>query len=121
MICVRVTRREGGATVTALGHAGYAPRGQDIVCAGVSAILFSLIAYLRGTPLIATAEACGGERPRLRVEEGDGRLVVEIVGSSSCYGEALGMAIAGLSLMATRYPAHVTLDTNEKGDEYESN
>ena len=30
-------------TLTLRGHAGYAPKGQDIVCAGVSALVYTLI------------------------------------------------------------------------------
>ena len=30
-------------TLTLSGHAGYAPKGQDIVCAGVSALVYTLI------------------------------------------------------------------------------
>lgn len=36
-----------GVTMTAEGHAGYAPHGQDIVCAGVSALWYTMIAALR--------------------------------------------------------------------------
>ncbi len=40
MTTVRVFRREGTiAAVIAEGHAGYAPSGQDIVCAGVSVLM----------------------------------------------------------------------------------
>lgn len=36
MICVRFE----GRSVTVEGHAGYAPQGQDIVCAAVSALVY---------------------------------------------------------------------------------
>jgi hypothetical protein len=40
MTTVRVFRREGAVVaVIAEGHTGYAPSGQDIVCAGVSALM----------------------------------------------------------------------------------
>lgn len=38
---IEVNVREDGITVT--GHAGYAPPGQDIVCAGISTLTQSLI------------------------------------------------------------------------------
>ena len=49
MIRIRVTRRDSGLEIFAEGHAGYAPVGQDIVCAGVSALLYGFVAYLRET------------------------------------------------------------------------
>lgn len=33
-------------TVSVFGHAGYAPRGADIVCAGMSALFFTLVEAL---------------------------------------------------------------------------
>ena len=33
----------GRDRVTVMGHAGYAPKGQDIVCAAASALVFALI------------------------------------------------------------------------------
>jgi uncharacterized protein YsxB (DUF464 family) len=38
---ITVTRYSGGITIE--GHAGYAPRGQDIVCAGISTLVQTLI------------------------------------------------------------------------------
>lgn len=45
MIRVTVIRDDEGciATIRVAGHAGYAPRGQDIVCAAVSGIVFGMI------------------------------------------------------------------------------
>jgi uncharacterized protein YsxB (DUF464 family) len=39
MIKVRVDMGSGDLTIDVKGHAGYAPHGQDIVCAAVSAIV----------------------------------------------------------------------------------
>lgn len=39
MIRIRVVVKEGKIVLDADGHANYAPHGQDIVCASVSAIL----------------------------------------------------------------------------------
>jgi uncharacterized protein YsxB (DUF464 family) len=41
---IEVKRIESGLTIT--GHAGFAPHGQDIVCAGVSALAQTLIVSL---------------------------------------------------------------------------
>lgn len=39
MTDVRVTMRDGYMAIEVDGHADYAPHGQDIVCAGISAII----------------------------------------------------------------------------------
>ena len=123
MIRIRVTEREGGFTVSAFGHAGYAPHGQDIVCAGVSALLYGLVFFLKGSLSIATAGGpCGaGECSSPWVEEGDGTLTVEVTSPRPLYREALDLTVAGISLIAACYPAYVTLENNRKGDEYEPN
>ena len=41
---IEISRFEGGITIK--GHAGYAPLGQDIVCAGVSTLAQTLIASI---------------------------------------------------------------------------
>lgn len=38
MTNIRVTMRDGYMAIEVDGHADYAPHGQDIVCAGISAI-----------------------------------------------------------------------------------
>ena len=122
MIRIRVTRRDSGLEIFAEGHAGYAPVGQDIVCAGVSALLYGFVAYLEGLSPIATAEDSHpeGRAPLWEVSEGDGRLWVRTHGSDGRDKAALAPIEAGLRLIAACYPHHVTLDTDTKGDTYES-
>ena len=122
MIRIRVTRRDSGLEIFAEGHAGYAPVGQDIVCAGVSALLYGVVAYLRETLPIATAEDSHpeGRAPLWEVSEGDGRRWVRTHGSDGRDKAALAPIEAGLRLIAACYPHHVTLDTDTKGDTYES-
>lgn len=122
MIRIRVTRRDSGLEIAAEGHAGYAPVGQDIVCAGVSALLYGFVAYLRETLPIATARdsAPKGRAPLWEVSEEDGRLWVRTHGSDGRDKAAFASVEAGLRLIAACYPHHVTLDTDTKGDTYES-
>ena len=123
MICIRITRREDGLDLSAHGHAGYAPRGQDVVCAGVSALLYGFIAYLEELLPIATAEGSEGESPSLQVQDKDGVLSVHTRGMGGADLDGLEVIRAGLTLMAVAYPAYIMLDTNlhRKGDEYDSN
>ena len=122
MICIRITKREDGLELSAHGHAGYAPRGQDVVCAGVSALLYGFIAYLEGLAPIATAEAMKGETVGWTVRDEDGILSVQTRGMRGADLDGLAVIQAGLGLIASSYPTFVMLDihTQRKGDEYES-
>jgi hypothetical protein len=101
MIRIRVTRRDSGLEIFAEGHAGYAPVGQDIVCAGVSALLYGFVAYLRETLPIAKAEDFrpNGRAPLWEVSEGDGRQWVRTHGSDGKDTAALAPIEAGLRLI----------------------
>ena len=125
MIWIRVTRRADGLELMAKGHAGYAPRGQDVVCAGVSALLYGFVAYLEGLSPIATAENLSADRdfPHLEVSEGDGELRIKTCGLGGRDTTGLSVVEAGLRLIADCFPAYVTLDmhADRKGDEYEPN
>ena len=46
MIEITYFQRKNRYALKAVGHAGYAPRGQDIVCAAVSTSLFALGNYI---------------------------------------------------------------------------
>ena len=68
MIRVRVRCGPGGAELTAQGHAGYAPAGQDIVCAAVSSVLYTLAGLLDANgELEAFAQGEGSTRIAARV------------------------------------------------------
>ena len=122
MIRVAVTPLTDGLRLKAQGHAGYGPWGRDIVCSAVSALLYGFVAYLRETLPIATARdsAPKGRAPLWEVSEGDGRLWVRTHGSDGRDKAAFASIEAGLRLIAACYPHHVTLDTDTKGDTYES-
>ena len=138
MICIRITEREDGLELSAHGHAGYAPRGQDVVCAGVSALIYGFIAYLEGLLPIATEktpregmprletprlETPRRETPQLEVEDKDDVLRVRTYGMRGADTAGSAVLRAGLGLIASAYPSFVMLDAHihRKGDEYESN
>ena len=114
MIRIQRVFHRDGLTLTAEGHAGYAPSGQDIVCAGVSALLYGYVAYLEGLSSIATAEAAseggggGCDETHLAVEESDGRLWVRTRGLGGLDLRGFAVTEAGLRLIAAAYPGYVT-------------
>ena len=114
MIHIRARRQEDGMELSAVGHASYAPRGQDIVCAGVSALLYGFIAYLESLSPIATeGAAASGEVPHLQVTESDGGLWVRTHGLGG--GDIRGWEVteAGLCRIASAYPACVAVERGE--------
>lgn len=84
----------------ALGHAGHGAIGHDIVCAGVSALLYGLAAYLEG-------QAANCPTGHLDRAEAPGRLYLK---TSGLEGDERAFAVtaAGLALLAKAFPDSVT-------------
>ena len=68
------------------GHAEFARKGMDIVCAGVSTLYYALISM-----------------PGVETEENGGKQIVR------CKGAYKRMALEGLRLLATTYPKNVQI------------
>lgn len=92
--------------VWAEGHAGFAAPGADIVCAGVSSLLFGTLTYLRDY----AAGGHGGAGARVDFAEGAGYLWYRT--RHFCGGRdriAAEMLAAGLRLVAQAYPEYVSV------------
>ena len=98
----------------ACGHAAYAPRGADVVCAGVSALLFGYLAYLRSV----TGED-GETGGWVECAEGDGYLRLRTHRMNGCDCVAWAVVSAGVRLIADAYPACVRLTEAWGEDERE--
>ena len=90
------TFSDGLMRISAKGHAGYAPRGKDIVCAGVSALMFGCIYYL--------SDKYGIPYER---NEYDDILVIDFPQEASAEFELL---CASLRLMYKTYPEYVYME-----------
>ncbi len=103
MIKVNYTELDGpygpAMRLEAAGHAGYAPAGKDIVCAGVSTLMQALVSLLAGEEN-AHSDA---------FDEPDGpRLTVTAARPCTAWVEgAFELAKAGFALLAERYPDNV--------------
>ena len=113
MIKVNYTELDGpygpAMRLEAAGHAGYAPAGQDIVCAGVSTLMQALVYLLAGEEN-AHSEA---------FDEPDGpRLAVSV--DASCEEWVRGafeLAKACFVLLAERYPDNLRFaDVSRRGE-----
>lgn len=93
MIVIRMDRRHGLLEID--GHAGYAEKGKDIVCAAVSALAYSLVGYVSG-----------------KVEREDGHMSFSADKMSKRARGAFDCTYCGFTMLADAYPAHVTLMGN---------
>lgn len=83
----------------ATGHAGYATEGDDIVCASVSTLFYTLANFL---DLIGADDLTGTDEEEFLIEC-KGLFHDEAVHS------AFRMTVLGLSLLAEQYPDNVQL------------
>lgn len=95
----------------AAGHAGYAPAGQDIVCAGASTLMQGLV-YLMAGEENAHSEV-------LRDADGSPRLAVQVDAPCAEWVRgAFELAKAGFVLLAERYPDNICFkDLSRRGEQ----
>lgn len=90
---------EGGTlAMRAEGHAGYAPAGQDIVCAAVSCLMQTLAYSAAEDEHTSSCIYQGEEGPVLNVEAGDSVLM----------RDKFELVADGLTLLAEQYPENVS-------------
>ena len=90
---------EGGKlTMRAEGHAGYAPAGQDIVCAAVSCLIQTLAYSAAEDEHTSSCIYQGKDGPVLNVEAGDSVLM----------RDKFELVADGLTLLAEQYPENVS-------------
>ncbi len=92
--------------VTAKGHAGFAPEGQDIVCAGVSALLYTAGRYLRAMDQAGKLRTA----PTVRLNPGDVKLEAKpkAVNSRECETVFRFLEL-GLTEIAGKYPGYISI------------
>ena len=102
MIKVNYTELDGPAGPTcrleASGHAGYAPAGQDIVCAAVSCLMQTLAYSAAEDEHTSSCIYQGKEGPVVSVETGDSVLM----------RDKFELVADGLTLLAEQYPENVS-------------
>ena len=114
MIKVTYTELDGPSGPTlrleAAGHAGYAPAGQDIVCAGASTLMQTLVYLLAGEESAKSDAWDEPEGPRLAVTAAAPR--------KPWVEGAFEFAKAGFALLAERYPDNVRFaDLSDRGEQ----
>lgn len=112
MVVVTILRGSQGeiAGFEARGHAGFARRGSDVVCAGVSALTQAAVLGLARRVGVA-----------LEVEQRQSFLRCRVVGGVDGapwerVGDVLETMLLGLREIAARYPGHVRLEETSLGE-----
>lgn len=106
--------------LSAEGHAGGAPRGQNIICAGVSAITMALLNILVNDEAEDRAEV----NTKYRINEEKGLLQIRAKPAIAAKFDRVKvkayfkMAIIGLQALAQEYPDEITVEEekNNGGD-----
>ncbi len=94
----------------AAGHAGYAPAGQDIVCAGASTLMQTLIYLLAGEAGVKSDAWDDPDGPRLAV--------TAMPPVSRTAEDAFEFAKAGFAQLTERYPEYLRFaDTSRRGEQ----
>lgn len=101
MIDITYIRAEDWTLIDISGHAGYADAGQDIVCAGVSALTYTLIDA-------AEKARENGAYADITVEAGHVHIVTQC-GENHNY--ALDAIFSGIKLLHSQYPEYITVVT----------
>ena len=108
MTNVTLDRLYDGYLFSCAGHAGYAAKGKDVVCAGVSALCMALLERLA-----VLCDEGVAEMRRLDVREGEVTAEFGYVGEKRedlLLTAAVETVMAGLRAIAARYPEHVAVD-----------
>ena len=113
MIKVTYTELDGPSGPTlrleAAGHAGYAPAGQDIVCAGASTLMQALVSLLAGEESTRSDAWDEPDGPRLAV--------VADAPQKPWVEGAFELAKTGFALLAERYPDNLRFaDVSRRGE-----
>ena len=100
MIYAQINREEGKTQVLVIGHAEYAEKGKDIVCAGVSALTQAYILQME-------TDKC----ERIMMEDG---VIDAICIDSKDNDVRLSYLKCGLDCIESQYPHYLRVEENKK-------
>jgi uncharacterized protein YsxB (DUF464 family) len=103
MIKIKFFERKHRYAISTTGHAEYAPKGWDIVCAGVSALMQSY-----GNYVTDHENARSWKVLEARLEEGDSN--VEVIDADDSIKELFYMTMEGLEDIQKAYPGNITIE-----------
>ena len=106
MVKVKYVRRGPEFLLKASGHAGAAPKGQDLVCCGVSV----LIQTIAQRALDMYTEGLLQEFPETILRPDGSRVAVRArTDAVLLVGQAFAVTLTGLRMLAEQYPQYITI------------
>lgn len=110
MVSIVIANNGSGITVRAAGHAEYAPHGQDIVCAGVSAVLYGCLSCLLDAAYSRRENS--DNPPHVYISDRPELLAFATDGFDDGFDlEAVRIIAFSLRMLAEEYPRHVAVKT----------
>jgi uncharacterized protein YsxB (DUF464 family) len=106
MIQVLWEEREDRLTLQVTGHAGSAPAGQDLICAGMTTLVYALAQTLQ-----SSGERLA-EEPDIQLSPGFA--LIRAKAKPETLRGAFQMAINGAKLLATHYPECVAVSQSKE-------
>lgn len=100
MIIAKYTIERNKHTLVVAGHSRYAPYGNDIVCAGVSALVQALIGWVDDSNCIVDC---------ISRDDINNEVIISCVGGKDVEA-AFSVAYIGLEQIADSYPNHLQID-----------
>lgn len=88
--------------VSILGHAMYSDFGRDIVCSSVSTCVITTVNGILSL-----------DEEFLEVEEGDGKIIIDVLGKNESLEKLLQNMIDILSELSRQYPKNITVISKE--------
>ena len=88
------------------GHAGYAERGKDIVCAAVSMVTMQLANYISHL----SEQDDDVEIKRMILDEDNGHVMIRYAGSSYAVQILTDITIMSFSLIEATYPDYISFN-----------
>lgn len=92
---------KNGHKLTVTGHAGAAPKGEDLVCAAVTILVRSLAEYMKLTGDAETTLSDG----KFKLKSGNS-MSMDSIG-------ALHMVLIGLDMLAQQYPEYINFSIKD--------
>ena len=99
-----------GFYIEAAGHSGFGEQGRDVVCAGVSTLIFTAYYYLQ-------RKQSEGYIDKLEKRETDGFVSIYVrcaEGEQTILKTAFEMALTGFEMLAENFPQCVMITVKEK-------
>ena len=103
MIECKMSLKDDVVDIRINGHAGYAPMGQDIVCAAATTLCNTLVGYL-STKDDAEPDAC--------LEKGNISIKIDLGRYSESVREVISYVAVGFQIIAYSFPGYFQLEKN---------